>query len=65
MSGRYGVVTESAPGVTTGDTLNGEPGALEDAMYADSLDCVLATSRSISARCREHRRDAKLIETYG
>ena len=65
MSGRHGVVTESAPGVTTNYTFYGEPGALDDAMYADSLDCVLATSRSISARCRQHRRDAKLIETYG
>lgn len=61
---RYGVVTGTAPGVAAEYAAHGEIRAFEDAVLGDGFHGILAACRGESAHCREHRRDAELVEPY-
>ena len=52
----------STPGVTSDNTLKSQPNAFKNAVLIYSINTILRTSWSISARIRQQRRNAVLIK---
>ena len=57
-----GIVTGTAPRVTTQDTFDTEPTAFEDTVFEDGLHHVLTASRRIAARRGREGRDEDAVE---
>ena len=56
------VIAASAPRVAREDALEGEPSALEEAVFFDGLDAVVGASRHIAATFSDPRRKRHLIK---
>ena len=57
------VIPAAAPRVARQDALEGEPAALEKAIFPDGLDAVVGAGRHITATLAQPRRQRHLIES--
>ena len=63
LSLRDWVVTAAAPGIAREDALDGQPAALEEAVFLDSLDTVVRTGGGVAAALPQPGRQGHLIES--
>jgi hypothetical protein len=61
---RNRIITTPTPRMTTANTFDGKPPALNDAMLFHCFDGILRTGRSVSAPRRKKRRQAVSVKIY-
>ena len=59
---RNWVIATTAPRVARQNTLEGEPSALEEAIFSDGLDAVVGTGRRVATALAEPGRQRNLIK---